>query len=290
MPVDRTRIETKVMGRHLGGNGNRGVFPTGSLDHGETAGGADLASDDPRLRRARGLDQAREPHGFAERRARFGERGEIGASGEAVERGHDQGRVAGIDADHAAAGGNRSGRPDKAVAVQQHRRRRIRQQRLEGGHAHVPEGRNIRDVIRRDAGLNREVHQARPFPGGAHRLDPLGGIGRRVGVRHAHHGGHPAAGCRHRARGEGLLVRIARIAHVHVGVDEPGKEEPSAGVDYGSRLRPDLRPDQGLDPPVIADDDSARSFPRLGDETRVVYREQCHTTSFMRNYAIARPR
>ena len=238
-------------------------------------------------RRAGGLDQAREPHRLADGRARLGEGGEIPTPGEPVQRARDHRLIAGIDADHAIAGGDGLGGPDEAVAVQQHRRRGIRQQRLEGAHAGVPETRQIRDIVLRDPRLDGEVHQARALPRFAHRRDAFDRVGRRVGVRHAHHGGHPAAGRRNGAGGEGLLARIAGVAHMHMGIDEAREQEPPAGVDHGPGVGPGVRLDQRRDPPVIADDDATRPDPRLGHQTRVVYREQSHPPCFPPDYAIA---
>ena len=234
-----------------------------------------------------------EPPRFAGRSARLGEGGEIGASGEPPECGRNQGAVAGVDADHRAAGGNRPGSPDEAVAVEQQVLRGIGQQRLEGDDPGVPEGGQGVDVVPGNRGLDREVDQARPFAGRAHGFDAGDGVGGGIGIGHAHHGGHPARRRRQGAGRESLLVRIAGIAHVHMGVDEAREQEPPARVDHGFGPRPGAGVDKGGNPTVVADDDTAGPHRRPGHQLRVVYREQRHAAPSSRlpaDYAISGPR
>ncbi len=87
-------------------------------------------------------------------------------------------------------------------------------------------------------------------PGAAHLVrQRLGGGGRRVGVRHLEHGGHPAEDGRTRARLEILLVDGARLAEMHLAVDHSGQDVQPGAVDaFASRSRAQVP--YGGDPPV----------------------------------------
>ena len=67
------------------------------------------------------------------------------------------------------------------------------------------------------------------------RLHPAGNLRRivhRDGVGHGGHGGKAARRCRRRAGGDGLLVALARLAQVHVHVDQPRRHGQPGGVQH----------------------------------------------------------
>src|SRR5262249_9813161 len=63
-------------------------------------------------------------------------------------------------------------------------------------------------------------------------------------VGHAAHGGEPAGRRRARPAGDRLLVLVARLAQVHVHVDEAGTDDLARGVDaFGPCRRPERAAD-----------------------------------------------
>ena len=76
-------------------------------------------------------------------------------------------------------------------------------------------------------------------PAGGHHLDHPGVVGHRVGVGHRADGGVAAEGGRPRPGLDGLGVLAARLAQVHVQVDQAGADDqPVAVDDLGPGRRP----------------------------------------------------
>ena len=70
-----------------------------------------------------------------------------------------------------------------------------------------------------------------------HELDQRHVVDHRPGVGHAGDACHPAGRRREAAGGDGLLVLVARLAEMHMHVDQAGAEAVAAAIDHGSSLR-----------------------------------------------------
>ena len=106
-----------------------------------------------------------------------------------------------------------------------------------------------------DAAGRIDVDDGAAFDGVVDVLDGAGVVGDRAGVRHADDGGESAGGGGPRAGLDGLLVRLAGLAQVHVDVDQAGAGDEAAGVDLLRRLL--LRGGEAGHEPAVGDEEIA---------------------------------
>ena len=91
--------------------------------------------------------------------------------------------------------------------------------------------RNVGDIVARAADEKGEIAE-HAMPGAAHFIGQrLGGSGQRLRVRHFEDGGDAAGNRRTAAGFQIFLVLEARLAEMHLRVDDAGQDVQARGVD-----------------------------------------------------------
>ncbi len=186
------------------------------------------------------IDRAAHRLDLADRRAGREMRQRIGAAGLlhlGLAARHDR-RVLGMHDDaQPEPGDDLEGFEHGAVAGGRQVAEGVAHEALEAGDAGLGERRQLVEVVLVEQPVDAVVDMRLAFGGVLLERQGVEVGGRRMGVRHLEHGRDAAARGRRGAGAPVLLVLVARLAEMHVAVDDAGQQVAALGIDGLGRRR-----------------------------------------------------